>query len=168
MSGLKLISSQKIGSCFLIFEEKKENHIFKIFYNIIHLEEYQLNHEHRRKFGMYSKMGSILMRNVSNLVTIITSYIIVILHTIAYFDPETDQYLIVMIVSYLTFIIGIYYMISIAMLSVYTIFIVSLYIKYRSNEIMANIRLFERNGKQFSAKDFPPFGTSHLYSIFNI
>ncbi len=54
------------------------------------------------------------------------------------------------------------------MLSIYTIFIVSLYTKYRSNEIIGNVRLFERNGKQFSAKDFPPFGTSHLYSIFNI
>ncbi len=86
------------------------------------------------------------------LFTIVVAIVLGIVITIAYLDTELDQYLIVMIVSHLSFSWSVYIMSSMAVTCVSIIFIISIYLRFRFNEIVENIRIYERSGKLLLAE----------------
>jgi len=130
----------------LILERKNECELLEILHRIMNSEEYLLNSKYLKKFSLKSKLAVRAMIIGLNLILFLAFMIAIVFATTAYFDPEMDFSIIIIMIWFLIIIISLYYAFSVLFIAnVYT-YIVSLYMKYRFRQIQDFIEIYLERG----------------------
>jgi len=138
---------KNLGIILLILEHRNECEFITIFHQVMNSDRYQLNNKYLRKLSMRCKLSAMLSISIWKLVSFMCLIVPSLFMTIAYFDPDMDFSIIVMSIWLMLFIIAFQYSWSIILvISIYT-YIISLYIKYRFQQIQDYIEIYLRRGK---------------------
>jgi len=134
-------------------EQRKDCEFITIVHQIKISYVFQLNNKYLRKFSLRTRLSARLFTIIWKIGLILTFTIPLIFSTIAYFDSEIDFSIIVISIWLMILIISLHYAASILLIANIYMYNLSVYIKYRFQQIQDYIEIYLRRGKYLINKN---------------
>jgi len=133
----------------LVLEHKNKCELIKIAHQLINSKEYQLNRKYMVRFHSTYKLAARLLVICWKITFVFTSIMVLIFSTMAYIDSQLNFSIIMKPIWLVIVIMSLYNTVShLFIFGVYT-YLVTLYIKYRFQQVNDSIEIYLKRGNVF-------------------